>query len=447
VAAEQQLDLREARVNICVQGLWHLGCVTAACLVEAGHTVVGLDGDPQLIADLQRGVPPLFEPGLAELIAQGQSGNRLSFTTDSAAALRDAEVLWVSFDTPVNDDDQADVDFVIRRIEDGFVHLRDGCVVMVSSQLPVGSVRRLSETFQRGAVGRTVAFASVPENLRLGHAIDTFRHAERFVIGLDSMGTDHARRTISQLLDRFSPQLVWTSVESAEVVKHALNAYLATNIAFINEIAAICEQVGADASEVERGLRTDSRVGPKAYVRAGPPFAGGTLARDVVFLTGIGARLNLELPLLGSLLASNEIQRLWPLRRLREATGELAGCRIAIWGLAYKPGTSTLRRSTAIEICRELAAEGARVRAFDPAVGEIPAELADFVTLTSSAAEALDGTCALIVTTDWQEFHEVSADTIATRMAQSLVIDQYRLLADCLQQDERIRYVTIGRPI
>jgi UDPglucose 6-dehydrogenase len=434
-------------VNICVQGLWHLGCVTAACLVEAGHTVIGLDGDPQLIAGLQRGVPPLFEPGLAELIAQGQSGDRLSFTSDSAAALRDAEVLWVSFDTPVDEDDRADVDFVICRIEDSFVHLRDGCVVMVSSQLPVGSVRRLRDAFQRVAAGRTVAFASVPENLRLGQAIATFRHAERFVIGLDSMGPDHARRTISQLLDRFSPQLVWMSIESAEVVKHALNAYLATNIAFINEIAAVCEQVGADASEVERGLRTDSRVGPKAYVRAGPPFAGGTLARDVVFLTGIGARQNLELPLLGSLLASNGIQRMWPLRRLREATGELAGCRIAIWGLAYKPGTSTLRRSTAIEICRELAAAGARVRAFDPAVAEIPEDLADFVTLTRSAAEALDGSRALIVATDWQEFREETADTIATRMAQSLVIDQYRLLADRLQQDERIRYVTIGRSI
>ncbi len=434
-------------MRICVQGLWHLGCVTAACLSEAGHIVVGLDDDEERIAALQRGVPPIFEPGLADLLKHCMQSGRLTFTSATKQALAEIDILWVAFDTPVDDSDRADVEFVMSRVEAVFPHLQPGTVVIVSSQLPIGSVRRLADGFREVSDGSGVTFAAVPENLRLGRALDTFKHPERVVIGMDqSPDSERAKHIVESVLRPFGNNLIWMSVESAEMVKHALNAYLATNIAFINEIASACEAVGADSAEVERGLRADSRVGARAYVRAGPAFAGGTLARDVTYLIDIGGRQGLGVPLLNGVMASNRNHRLWALRRLNELLGDVRGRAIAIWGLSYKPGTDAIRQSTGIEICRRLMTSDVRVRAFDPAVKRLPEDLADRIALMPSADMALDGADAVVLATDWPEFELVEPATLVGRMAMPLVIDPYRMLAKSVGNDARVRYVTIGRP-
>ena len=275
-------------MRVCVVGLWHLGCVTAACLAQAGHDVVGLDEDDAVVAGLSRGEPPLFEPGLAKLIAEGCAAGHLRFETDSRAAAA-AEVVWIAYDTPVDDNDMPQTSIVTDRVTALFPHLSVDCLVLVSSQLPVGTTRQLANAAAAHGHDR-VTFGYSPENLRLGRAIEVFTRPDRVVVGLQA---EHDRPKVSALLASFTESIVWMGIELAEMTKHAINAFLATSVVFMNEIASICENVGADAKEVERGLKSEARIGPGAYLSPGGPFAGGTLARDVTTLTRLGEKSGL----------------------------------------------------------------------------------------------------------------------------------------------------------
>lgn len=428
-------------MRVCVAGMWHLGTVTAACLASGGHEVTGLDFDQAVVDRLNQGVPPLFEPGLEELVRAGMAEGRLAFTTDPAAAAG-ADVAWIAYDTPVDDEDRADVEFVVERVSRLFPHLADGATLLVSSQLPVGTTRRLEERFLESARGRRVTFAYSPENLRLGAAIRVFTEPDRVVVGL---GPAADRRPIEALLAPFTTRIEWMSVESAEMTKHALNAFLATSVTFINEIAAICEQVGADASEVARGLKTEVRIGPKAYLSPGGAFAGGTLARDVVFLSELGRAHSLPTHVLASVKESNDAHRKWAQRRLAELLGGVKGRQIAIWGLTYKPGTDTLRRSSAVELCEWLDGEGACVRAHDPAVKALPALLADRLRLAPGPLDAVRGADALVVATPWPAYRDVNAAEVVAAMASPLVLDPNRFLADSLGTQQGVRYLSVGR--
>ena len=419
---------------VVVHGLWHLGSVVAACLARAGHQVIGIDRDAAVIAALRGGTPPVAEPGLGELLREHAA--RLEFTTDPAAAAR-ADVAWIAYDTPVDADDRADVELVVGEVARLLPHLRDGAVVIVSSQLPVGSVARLE------AIRPGLAFACSPENLRLGKAIAVFCDPDRVVVGVRD---DAARAVIAELLAPITTRIEWMSVESAEMTKHAINAFLALSVTFANELAAVCERVGADAKQVERGLKTESRIGPKAYLAPGGAFAGGTLARDVAFLTELGARHQLALPLLSGVRPSNEAHKRWALRRLEDRLGSLAGATIAVWGLTYKPGTDTLRRSAAVELCRDLAAAGASVVAWDPAVRALPAELAASIALAGDAGGALRGASALVIATEWPELAGVELAGPLATMQRRLVIDANRFLAKRFAGIADVEYYAVGVP-
>jgi len=420
-------------VKVCVAGLWHLGSVTAACLAAGGHDVTGWDANEATIAALNARQPPVFEPGLAELVAQGIAAGRLRFTADRAEALRGAEVLWIAYDTPVDDDDHADVAFVMREVESLLPHVADGALVLISSQMPVGSTRALEATAPR------LHFGYSPENLRLGKAIEVFTKPDRVVAGVRHASD---RETVAQLLAPFTDRIEWMSVESAEMTKHALNAFLATSVSFINEIAAICEHVGADAKEVERGLKSEQRIGPKSYLGPGAAFAGGTLARDVVFLSAVGRERGVPTKLIDGVKASNDAHRSWAQRRLGELLGDLAGKQVAVWGLTYKPGTDTLRRSSAVELCRWLVAQRARVTAHDPAVKSIDV---DGVELRGDPLEAASGAAALVVMTEWPDYRKIDGAAIAG--ACGLVLDANRFLAAQLGSNERVVYATVGKAV
>jgi UDPglucose 6-dehydrogenase len=426
-------------VNVCVAGLWHLGSVTAACLSAAGQNVVGFDANAPATDRLRDGQPPVSEPGLAELIASGLRAGRLRFTTDAADALRGAEIVWIAYDTPVDDDDNADVAFVIRSVEALLPHIEDGALVLISSQLPVGSTRALEQT----AAGRNISFAYSPENLRLGKAIEVFTHPDRVVVGVRSDGD---KRRIAELFAPFTARIEWMSVESAEMTKHALNAFLATSVAFMNEIAAICEHVGADAKEVERGLKSEQRIGPKAYLGPGSAFAGGTLARDVVFLSQLGVKSGVPTYVVSGVKKSNDAHRGWAARRLRELIGDLAGSRIAVWGLTYKPGTDTLRRSSAVELCDWLIKQNALVSAHDPAVKALPDSLRA-VRLCDDALVAAEGADALVLMTEWPEYRNICADAIHSALRGRHVLDPNRFLVQELGGRSDIVYVTVGQAV
>lgn len=429
-------------MKICVYGLWHLGSVTAACLARVGHNVIGLDPDVGTVLRLCDGVAPVSEPGLEDILRRGISEGRLDFTTDRRAAVEWADAVWVTFDTPVGEDDRADTESVVDAVSEIFSFVRDGQLMLISSQLPVGTTRRIEQSFSAACAGRSAEIAYSPENLRLGRAVSAFLQPDRIVVGTRDEST---RARIHNMLAPITEHIEWMSIESAEMTKHALNAFFATSVALTNELATICEAVGADAKEVERGLRSESRVGPKAYVSPGAAYAGGTLARDISFLTERGSQMNLPTSLLRAVKASNDEHLLWPRKRLLSLVGDLRDSVIALWGLTYKPGTDTLRRSSAVELSAWLAAQGVRVRAHDPAVKARPAELSDEVRLCPSPIETLRDASALVLCTEWPVYREIPPEEILSAMKLPIIIDANRFLDSSCGIDSRFTYISVGR--
>ena len=350
--------------------------------------------------------------------------------------------MWIAFDTPVDDDDKPQPSTVIDYVVSLFDHLASGALVLVSSQLPVGTTRRLAaEAAKRGRTD--ISFAYSPENLRLGRAIEVFTKPDRVVMGLQ---VDRDREKISALLASFTTNILWMGIEAAEMTKHAINAFLATSVAFMNEIGAICEQVGADAKDVELGLKTEERIGPRAYLSPGGAFAGGTLARDVTTLADLSAELRVPAMLMPAVRESNNQHRAWPLRKLKEALKVLSGRRVAILGLTYKAATSTLRRSSAVELALELQREGVQVVAFDPGVEELPPEMSDRIRLERSAADALKGSDAVVIATAWPQFRDLSWPSLLATMRCPTVIDANWYLAAHLRNLPGIAYTAVGLP-
>lgn len=434
-------------MKVCVLGLWHLGSVTSACLASVGHRVVGLDFDRSLVTSLQIGTPPIYEPGLEDLVKTGLTRGNLTYSSEPGSALSDADVVWVTYDTPVDEDDEADVDAVVDRLTGVFPYMPPGSMVLLSSQVPVGTTLRIEQAyvqFHAGSSGEARAphFAYSPENLRLGKALSTFLQPDRIVVGI-RQASDHV--VLDALLHPITDRIEWMSVESAEMTKHAVNAFLATSVAFINEIASLCEVVGADAHEVERGLRSEARIGPHAYLTPGSAYAGGTLARDIGFLQAVGREQGIATPLFAGVGASNKAHEAWPRRMLERLIGDLRGQTIAIWGLAYKAGTDTLRRSSAIELCRWLVKAGAIVRVHDPVIVRLPEDLLDKIVLAPTPASAAVGARVLVVATQSPEYRTLQAASILPGMAgEAIVLDPNRFLDVSFRQSERPRYVSVG---
>ncbi len=429
-------------MKVCVQGLWHLGSVTAGCLAAVGHEVVGLDFDERVIRVLRAGKPPIFEPGLEKMIGAGLDSGRLQFVARLEELPSDIELLWVAYDTPVNEDDVADVEFVVNQVVAVLPSLSNNSTVLVSSQMPVGSVRRMETIADKLCSQKGLSFACSPENLRLGKALDVFLKPDRVVVGLR---VDRDRKRIGQLLAPITDRIEWMSVESAEMTKHAINAFLATSVVFANEIASICEMVGADAKEVERGMKSEQRIGPKAYLSPGGAIAGGTLARDIEFLKVVSQDRQLTIPLLESVKTSNDLHKSWVSRKLKALLPSLNGVIVVVWGLPYKPGTDTLRRSLAVELCNWLIEQGAKVRVHDPAVKELPPTWNGLVQRFDEPLAALEGAQVLLVGTEWPEYKEIPKGLFAEALPGLVVLDPNRFLSS-LGTAAALRYVVVGTP-
>ena len=427
-------------MKVCVLGLWHLGSVTAACLASVGHDVTGLDSNSGIVEKLQKAEPPVSEPGLDDLIREGINADRLRFTTNAKIAISSAEVLWVTYDTPVDENDQADVEFVFEEVLKLLSFLSIDTTVLVSSQLPVGSIRRFEDISAEKYPEKNIRFAYSPENLRLGKSLDVFLHPDRVIIGVRRQ---EDREILNRLLGPITDNILWMGVESAEMTKHAINAFLGMSITFINEIASICENIGADAHEVETGLKSETRIGPAAYLSPGAAFAGGTLARDIEFLKDIGSSNNLVNPLISAVRKSNDEHKKWIQRRLVAVFGDLKGKRIAVWGLTYKPGTNTLRRSLSVEMCNWLQEQGAEIAVHDPSKCELPDNWLGEVVRSKTPLEALEGACALVIATQWPEYREINVSDVENIAGQFAVFDSNRFLSD-FNKSSVISYYSVG---
>lgn len=428
-------------MKICVYGLWHLGSVTAACLSGYNFKVCGLDLNQEVTDRLKNGIPPLFEPDLEEIVRKGLSEGSLEFTSDPGEALNGAEYVWVTYDTPVDDDDNADVELIAEKIRYIFPYLKDGAFVIVSSQVPVGFTRNMERLFAREYPDKGVSFAYSPENLRLGKAVHTFKNPGRIIVGLRKASD---LEKIRPLLEPICPDIISMKTESAEMTKHAINAFLATSVAFANELAVICENVGASAGEVEQGLKSETRIGPGAYLSPGTAFSGGTLSRDILFLSRLSADSNFPAYLINSVRQSNNYHRDWIKRKLNEIFPCLQGKNISVLGLTYKPGTDTLRRSYSVELCRWLADQKANVFCFDPLVKSLPDHLRAVASLSDSIESSIRGSNCIVLSTEWPDFKQINSDIIIKCMFDAVVIDPKGFLQQ-LARDERVRYYSVGR--
>ena len=443
-------------MTITVLGLWHLGSVTAACCAKH-FSVVGLDFDAANVANLNAGKAPLLEPGLNELLAAGLAAKKLSFTTDPKIACANADVLWLTYDTPVNDADESDVDSVLGNLRRALPHLPPGALVLISAQLPVGTCATLEKEFPQ------FHFACSPENLRLGKAIEAFEKAERAIVGIR---TEAKKALLEQLFKPFAAQTIFMRTESAEMVKHALNSFLALSITFINEVARLCEHTGADAKEVSAGLKSEARIGPEAYLGPGGPFAGGTLARDVVTLTKLAEANGEKISVIPAIKQSNDLHRGWAFRRLQSRLGNLHGKKISVLGLTYTTNTDTLRRSAAVELCQQLLAAGAKVSVFDPVVGKMPGEflagsagipagessvpqpagkMPALPEIAADVAAALAGADAAAVCTEWPQFRQADWVKIVPQMRHPIFVDANRFLEKELKTIPGVEHLSVGR--
>lgn len=426
-------------MKIVVAGLWHLGSVTAACLAEAGFSVLGYEPRQDILTRLREGHGPVAEPGLDALIQKNVQAGGLSFS-DNPSLCYDADVVWITFDTPVDEHDKADTGFVFDHIKQLYPYINDGTVVLISSQVPVGSTHRLSKIFHQAYLQKRVNFAYSPENLRLGSAIQVFTQPDRVVIGLDD---PLAKEKLQALFKPFTDNILWMSCLSAEMTKHAINAFLANSVVFANELATLCDAVGAKASEVEAGLKSESRIGPKAYLRAGAAFAGGTLARDVNYLIDIGQHHHVETTLFPAIMASNEMHKRWIAHQLALIWPDLRHKKIGVLGLTYKPDTDTLVRSSAMALCTWLFTQGVKLHAYEPMLTTLPPAYDDVVTLRPSLSAALQQTDAIIITKRHGHFDQLDEALQHTSRSELYIFDEtgfYRHLA----QHRSVHYICLG---
>lgn len=428
--------------KVCVVGIWHLGSVYSACLAELGYSVVGVDRDQNRVENLNKGGTPLFEPGLGELVAKNIRLGRLGYTADLRDALVGASFVVIAFDTRVNEKDEVDLSEVYDTATKIAEWLENGSIIIVSSQVPVGTCEEIKSQIRQKRHSLDFDVACVPENLRLGQAIERFMNPERIVIGADN---DNTLDRVEAFFSVVKASKIRMNLRSAEMTKHALNAFLATSISFINEIANLCDEVGADALLVAEAMHLDSRIGPKAMLKPGLGFAGGTLARDLKVLQKLGRKMGCQTHLINGVLDVNQQQNRMIAGKLRRIYGSLQNLTVGVLGLTYKAGTSTLRRSASLEIIKDLTDGGARVKAYDPKADLRELKGPREFEFCSDPFEVAHGSDALVFVTDWPEFKELNFSRVKSLMKKPVVVDAQNMLdAERLIQMGFV-YLGIGR--
>jgi UDPglucose 6-dehydrogenase len=418
---------------IGVIGVGWVGLVTASCLAELGHEVWARDILPDKIESLSRGEVPIHEPGLAELVAK--NAERLHFTTEMAPVLEQARLLFVCVDTPPTysgDADLSRVEAVIAELGDSDDH-----ALVMKSTVPVGTGRSI----QRRRPG--IGYVSNPEFLQEGSAVDDFMKPDRVVIGADDASEGFAAR-VEALYAPLDAPVVRTDVASAEMIKLASNAFLATKISFINEIANVSEELGADVAEVARGMGLDDRIGPK-FLRAGVGFGGSCFPKDVQALKQLAGNTGYHFQLLTAVVEVNELQKRRTIGKLQKHLGSLVGKQIALLGVAFKPHTDDIREATSLVLSGRLAGEGANVRVYDPvAAGKADGMLAG-AQISQSVLQAVDGADAAVLVTEWPEFAELDWGEVKRRMRVPLIVDGRNFLDREALIEAGFTYEGIGR--
>jgi UDPglucose 6-dehydrogenase len=414
-------------VKIAVIGVGHVGLVTVACLASDGHHVVGLDDDRGRIADLAAGRMPFFEPGLEELVGEQAEAGRLSFTEDPGEGIAGAEVVFICVGTPSRGDGSPDMSAVQRAAATVAAHADGPVVVAEKSTVPVRTGERIKHALalqaqaQRSVGGHEVV--SNPEFLREGNAVADTLTPDRVVVGADSRGAHEVMRRVYQpLLERCGCPYVETEVRTAELIKHASNAFLATKISFVNAVARVCERAGADVATVADAMGSDPRIG-RAFLDAGIGYGGSCFPKDVAAFAHIAAELGYDFGLLRETERVNAEARQWPLAQLRRLLWNLSDKTVCVLGVAFKPGTDDVRAAPALDIIEGLRAEGAAVRAHDPVALPQVADRFPDVARYDKAEAALEGAHAVVLATEWDEYTAIRPERLAELLEYPIVVD------------------------
>jgi UDPglucose 6-dehydrogenase len=435
-------------MRIAMIGTGYVGLVSAACFAEFGVEVIAVDNDAAKIDAVRAGRIPIYEPGLDDLVARNAEAGRLTFTTDLPSAVRGADAVFIAVGTPSRrGDGHADLTYLFAAADEIARGLEEDGVVVTKSTVPVGTGRKLQALFAKARPDLTIEVASNPEFLREGSAIEDFMRPDRVVVGVE---TQNARQILERLyrpLNLTQTPILFTSLETAELIKYATNSFLATKVTFINEMADLCERVGADVQVLAQGLGSDRRIGTK-FLHPGPGFGGSCFPKDTTALLRIAEEASVSLRIVESVVAVNEGRKRNMVRRIVQACGgSVRGMTIAILGVTFKPNTDDVRDSPSLVIIPALQAEGATVRAHDPEGMETAGRELPNVAWCEDMYDAMAGADALVVLTEWNAFRALDLERVRKLLRRPIVVDLRNIYEPAEMIAAGFSYSSIGRPV
>ena len=441
-------------MRVCVVGTGYVGLVSAACFAETGNDVCCVDVNPKIVASLGQGKVHIFEPGLEDLVKRNHADGRLSFTTDIAQGLQNAAAVFICVGTPAGEDGSCDLSYIFQAARDIGKAMQAPLVVLDKSTVPVGTAHAvhalIAEEQKKRGVTIPYDVVSNPEFLKEGDAVNDFMKPDRVVVGTESEESAALLRELYAPFARSREKLILTSVRSAEMAKYAANCMLATKISFINEIASICEKVGADVRDVRTGIGADHRIGYH-FIYPGLGYGGSCFPKDVRALIHTARSAGVEPELLKAVDSVNQRQKVRMAERIADyfvPQGGVAGKTLAVWGLAFKANTDDIRESAALAIIAELTNKGMRVRAFDPVAGSNTARLFHdnpLVTVVEKQYDALNGASALLVATEWNQFRTPDFDRIKTMLEAPVLFDGRNLYSGSAMAQKGFAYFCVGK--
>jgi UDPglucose 6-dehydrogenase len=431
-------------MEIAIIGSGYVGLVTGTCFAEVGHNVICVDNDERKVKALQSGIIPIYEPGLEDLVHRNVAARRLRFTTSIADGVDNSQVVFIAVPTPPQNDGSVDLTYIERVAREIAAVLKSYRVIVDKSTVPVKTGEKVADTIRRyNKTDAEFDVVSNPEFLREGCAVDDLMHPDRIVIGANS---DRALELMRKIYEPFMAPMMVTDINSAELIKHAANSFLALKISYINAVSAICEASGADVQKVADGIGADKRIG-RSFLSAGLGYGGSCFPKDIAAFIAISDQLGTPFNLLKEVQRINQSQRERFVKKLRDTLWVLKEKRLAVWGLTFKPDTDDVRSSVAIELVNDLTREGAHVVAYDPKGTEKVREfkLCPDAVLASSALEAVRDAEALIIATEWKEFENVDFSEVRRLMHTPLIFDGRNLLDPNTMRDLGFQYHGIGR--
>ena len=430
----------ELKNKICVIGLWHLGCVVSSCLADAGYKVYGVDFDAKIVNNLKKGKPPLYEPGLEELLIKNIRDKKINFTNSFEQALDMADFVFLALDTPIDEKDKLDLSIIYKACDKIAKFAPPKFILVIMSQIPVGTSKLIKKFIL--SKNKNLLFETVYhiENIKLGQALKRFVKPDALIIGLEN---ENIKREMEKIYSFINAPKIFMDLNSAEMTKHAINSYLANSISFINEIADLCEATGANVIEVVKGMKGDKRISQHLPLNPGLGFSGGTLGRDLKILKKIGKQKKVKTQMINSIIEVNQNQNKKIIKKIKNIFGSISGLNITILGLTYKPGTSTLRRSAALEMAQKLLLYKVKIKAFDPMVSVLPAKI-DGLEISNSPYDAAKNSDIILLITEWPEFKNLDFSKIKELMRTPIIIDCKNFLDPKIFKDISFDYYGVG---